>query len=448
MHISFYGGAGTVAGANYLLESGGAKILVDCGLFQGPHYAERQNFEPFPYDPREIAAVLVTHAHIDHVGRIPKLIRNGFAGSIYSTPPTKDFAELLLLDSEHILAKESEREHKTPICAPEDIQGAMRRWHNVKYHAPLAVGPFAITFYNAGHILGSSIIEIRAEGKRLLFSGDLGNYPAPIIQDTEYFDSADYVVLESAYGDRVHENAEERRELLEDVIEDAVKSRGTLMIPAFAMERTQDILFHLNELAEAGRIPSLPIFIDSPLAIKLTHVYQKYQDYFDADVNETIRSGDDIFNFKGLRFTLTTEQSKEIASVPPPKVIIAGSGMSNGGRILHHERRYLPDPKSIILFIGYQSQGTLGREILEGKKAVRIFGEEILVRANVRMISGYSAHADQPRLLAWLRPMRRSVKKVFLVQGEPDAARALAQKIQDELAVRAVAPQMGERFVL
>ncbi|MFH1246441.1 MAG: MBL fold metallo-hydrolase [Candidatus Liptonbacteria bacterium] len=448
MKLTFYGGAGVVAGANYVLESGEVKIMVDCGLEQGTHFAEKNNFEPFAYDPKEIQAVFITHAHIDHTGRLPKLFRDGYRGPIYSTPPTEDFAELLLLDSQHILEKEAERERKQPICTDLDVRGVMKQWHRIKYHVPMKVGPFTVTFYNAGHILGSAIIKIEAEGKTTLFSGDLGNYPAPIIQDTEMFRAADYVVIESAYGSRVHEGAEKRKELLEDIIEDTVRSGGALIIPAFAMERTQDILFHLNDLVEGGRIPKIPIFIDSPLAIKLTHVYQKYQDYFDPEVGERIHSGDDIFNFKGLHFTLTTEQSKEINGVPPPKVIIAGSGMSNGGRILHHEQRYLPDPKSTILFIGYQSKGTLGRNIMEGAKSVKIYDEMVPVRAKVAVISGYSAHADQPRLVEWLRPMRYTIKKVFIVQGEEESATALQGKIQDELAVRAIVPQPREEVVL
>jgi metallo-beta-lactamase family protein len=448
MKLTFHGGAGEVAGANYVLESEGVKIMIDCGLNQGTHFAEKQNFEPFKYNPSEISAVLVTHAHIDHTGRLPKLCRDGYRGPIYSTLPTKEFAELLLLDSEHILRKESERVAKPSICDDADVYQAMKLWHGVKYHEPMKIGPFVITFYNAGHILGSAIIKIEAEGETILFSGDLGNYPAPIIQDTEMFKAADYVVLESAYGSRIHENPEKRREALEDVVEDTVRNGGTLMIPAFAMERTQDILFHLNDLSESGRIPRVPIFIDSPLAIKLTYVYEKYQDYFDPEVGERIRSGDDIFNFKGLHFTLTTEQSKEINSVPPPKVIIAGSGMSNGGRILHHEQRYLPDPKSTILFIGYQSVGTLGRQIMEGAKTVKIYDEIVPVRAKIATISGYSAHADQPRLVGWVRPMRHSLKKVFIVQGEQESSEALQNIIQDELAVRAVVPKSHEEFVI
>lgn len=437
-----------MTGSNYLLESGGTKILVDCGLNQGSHFAERQNFEAFAYNPQDITAVLITHAHIDHIGRLPKLYKDGFHGKIYSTHPTKDFAEFLLLDSEHILNKEAEREGKPPLYTTEDVMAVMNLWQGVDYHASVTVGSFAVQFLNAGHILGSAIVQIEAEGKKIIFSGDLGNYPAPIITPTEMLKDANYCLIESTYGDRVHEGVDERQEHLEDAIEDIVKSGGTLIIPAFAMERTQDLLFHLNELVEHGRVPRVPVYIDSPLAIKLTEVYRKYQSYFNAETKAVIHSGDDILNFPGLHFTLTTEQSKEINQVPQPKVIIAGSGMSQGGRVLHHELLYLPDPKSMILFIGYQVAGSLGRQILEGAKRVKIFGEEVPVHCTVRVISGYSAHADQPRLLGWLSSMRSTLQKVFVVQGEKESPVVLAQKIRDDLALDAVIPEPGQEFVL
>jgi len=442
MKLTFHGGAKSVTGANYLLESEGTKILIDCGLNQGSNFAERQNFEPFPYDPKEISAVFVTHSHIDHIGRLPKLWKDGFRGKIYSAPPTKDFGEFLLLDSEHILSKEAEREKKPPICTAEDVAAAMNLWEG------LDVGPFRVTLYDAGHILGSASILAEAEGKRIVFSGDLGNSPALIIRPTEKISEADYCLIESTYGNRVHEGVDERQGELEDAIEDVVKSGGTLVIPAFAMERTQDLLYHLNALVERGRIPRIPVFIDSPLAIKLTQVYKKYERYFNSEAAALVRSGDDILNFPGLRLTLTTEQSKEINAVPPPKVVIAGSGMSQGGRILHHEVRYLPDPKSMILFIGYQAAGSLGRQILDGAEKVKIFGEEVSVRCKKHAISGYSAHADQPHLLQWLSPMRASLKKVFIVQGEEASSEALAAKIRDELAVRTEIPEPHETVVL
>jgi metallo-beta-lactamase family protein len=459
--LIFYGGAQTVTGTNYLLESGPRKILIDCGLFQGSHYAERQNFEPFPYNPKDIEAVFITHSHLDHIGRLPKLWKDGFRGTIFSTPPTKDFSELLLLDSEHILGKEAEREGKPPLYTVSDIQEMMRLWHKIEYHHPVKIGEITAEFFDAGHILGSAIIKIEVaaqegeprpnngrDGKTIVFSGDLGNYPSPIINKTETIKSADYCVIESAYGDRVHGTATKSEESLEDAIEDIVKTQGVLLIPAFAMERTQDLLFHLNGLVEKKRVPALPIFIDSPLAIKLTAVYKKYENYFNKETYNLVRSGDDILNFPGLRLALTTEQSREINSVPPPKVIIAGSGMSHGGRILHHEIRYLPDPKNMILFVGYQAKDSLGRQILDGSKRVNILGEEVEIRCKKKVISSYSAHADQPRLLAWLRPMRLSLKTVFVVQGEPEASAALAQKIKDELAIEAVIPKPLDEFVL
>ena len=452
MNLTFYGGAGSVTGANYLLETRDkgqeTKILIDCGMQQGSHFAEKKNFEPFPYNPSEIEAVFVTHAHIDHIGLLPKLLKGGFKGKVYSTPATKDFAELMLIDSEHLLGKEAEREGKPPLYDTEDVENLIKLWKCAEYHQPINVAGFNVEFFDAGHILGSAIIRVEAEGKTVVFSGDLGNSPAPIIQPTEKLASADYCLIESTYGDRFHEGLGDRQRDLEAAIEDTVKMGGVLMIPAFALERTQELLFHLNELFEKGKIPEVPVFIDSPLAIKLTAVYRKYEKHFNKEVLKLERAGDDIFNFPGLRFTLTTEQSKEINNVPSPKIIMAGSGMSNGGRILHHEMRYLSDPKNTILFVGYQAVGSLGRRILEGAKSVRIFGEEIPVRCRIREISAYSAHADQGQLLDWLKPLRLSLKKVFVVQGEGSASEVLAGKIRDNYAIDAVVPKEGEKVVL
>jgi len=448
MRLTFHGGADSVTGANYLLESGGTSILIDCGLQQGSKYAERKNFEAFPYDPAGIAGVVITHAHIDHTGRIPKLYHHGFRGEIHSTPPTRNFAEYLLLDSEHILKREAEREKKDPIYTIEDVKASIESWRGHHYHKPFSIGPFKIELYDAGHILGSSVVVIEAEGKRVVFSGDLGNFPAPIIRATEMIEHADYCLVESTYGDRVHENVDERKEELEDAIEDTVKKGGVLMVPAFAMERTQELLFHLNDLVEKGRIPRVPVFIDSPLAIRLTQVYKKYRDYYNKEAEKLIAAGDDILNFPGLHFTLTRSQSMEIANVKPPKVILAGSGMSQGGRIIHHEKRYLPDPKSTILFIGYQAKGSLGRRILEGAKVVKMFGKTVEVKCERRAIGGYSAHADQPRLLEWLTPMRTSLKKLFVIQGEDGPRAALAQRARDELAIDTEIPHDGDVVVL
>ena len=352
MKLTFYGGTGEATGSNYVLESAAGadgktvKIMVDCGLHQGSHYAEKENFEAFSYDARSIEAVFVTHSHLDHIGRLPSLVRAGFGGKIYSTDATKDFAELMLLDSEHLLMKEAEREGKMPLYNNDDIAHVRRLWEGLSYHQPVTVGPFKAQLLDAGHILGSAIIKIEwseaGKTKTIIFSGDLGNFPPPIIKPTEMIDTpVDYCVIESTYGDRIHENVDQRKEQLERAIEDTVKTGGTLMIPTFAMERTQELLYHMHQLFEEGRIPKVPVFIDSPLAIKLTAVYKKHESYFNTETQQIARGGDDILNFPGLRLTLTTEQSKEINEVPPPKVVIAGSGMSNGGRILHHEQRYL-----------------------------------------------------------------------------------------------------------
>lgn len=437
-----------VTGSNYLLEAknqegGITQILVDCGLCQGSGFAEKQNFEPFPYDPRRVEVVFITHAHIDHTGLLPKLYKDGFRGKIYSTKATREFTEVLLLDSEHILGLEAEHTKKPPLYNEEDVYEVMKIWEGVPYHHSISVGPFRLELFDAGHILGSAFVKVEAEGKSVIFSGDLGNYPAPIIQSTEKMPEVDYCLVESTYGDRVHEDVGRRREILEDVIEDTVKARGVLMIPAFAMERTQQLLFELNELVEHGRIPRVPIYIDSPLAIKLTKVYRQFSSCFNPEVAGIIRSGDDILQFPGLHMTLTTEESKDISKAPPPKVIIAGSGMSQGGRILYHEKRYLPDPKNTILFVGFQAKGSMGRMILDGARTVRILGEEVSVRAKAVVISGYSAHADQPRLIEWLRPGRMTLKKIFVVQGEEEAAEALKLKISDELAVHAEVPDPG-----
>lgn len=441
-----------VTGANYLLESnlpasrhGSAKILIDCGLFQGEKHAEDKNYEDFPYKPEEIDYLLITHAHLDHIGRIPKLYKDGFRGKILATKPTKDFTYEMLLDSQEILEKEAKELKRKPLYTHEDVEKSSELIEGVEYGEKIKLGKdIFCRFREAGHILGSAIIEIWAEKKKIVFSGDLGNPPVPLLRPTEFIDEADYVVIESAYGDRVHEARDQRQNLLENAIEDTVTGGGVLMIPAFALERTQELLYELNELVENHRIPRIPIFIDSPLALKALDVYKKYPEYYNKEATYLIKSGDDLFKFSGLVFTETTEESKRINDIKPPKVIIAGSGMSTGGRILHHEIRYLPDPGSCLLLVSYQVAGSLGRRILDGAKEVKIFNETVPVRAKVKEIGAYSAHADQEMLRNWVDKIKRPIKRVFVVQGEEGPALALVQLIRDHLGIDARAPMTGE----
>ncbi|MDP3953381.1 MAG: MBL fold metallo-hydrolase [bacterium] len=451
MKLTFHGGAGAVTGANYLLETADGKFLIDCGLHQGGRLCEEQNYEPFGYDPSSIDSLFITHAHIDHIGRAPRLYKMGFRGKVFSTAPTKEFAEELLRDSRDILAREAKRDGKKPLYNDADIDGLMGLWKTNGYHKQILAKDIKAEFYDAGHILGSSYIVIESEGKRIVFSGDLGNVPAPMLKDTEKITQADYALIESAYGGRFHEDLEERKQILEDVIENTVKRGGTLMIPAFAMERTQQVLHELNGLVEGGRIPPIPIFLDSPLAIKLTGIYRKYTgdpEYMDQKSIDLFQAGDAIFQFPGLKFTPKTEESNQIADVSGPKIIIAGSGMSNGGRITRHEARYLPDEKNTLLIVGYQAEGTLGRRLIDGAKEVKVNGQVVPIRAQIKAIGGYSAHADQRGLLSWLRPMRDTLRRVFIVQGEGEQMTALKQVVQDELAINATIPSIGESVEL
>lgn len=445
MRLHFHGAARIVTGTNYLLETKDAKILVDCGMFQGAQHVEDKNYEKFPYNPKEIDYLLITHAHIDHTGRIPKLYKDGFRGKILATRPTKDFANIMLLDSQDVLEDEARHLNKKALYEIEDVEKSLQLIEGVNYGKKINLGKgVSCCFRDAGHILGSAIIEIWAEGKKIVFSGDLGNPPVPLLRPTEFIEEADYVLIESTYGDKVHEGRGQRKDMLENAIEDTVVRGGTLMIPAFALERTQELLYELNELVENNRIPKMPIFMDSPLAIRALEIYKKYPEYYNKEATYLIKSGDDLFKFPGLNLTKTAEESKRINNVKPPKIIIAGSGMSTGGRILHHEIRYLPDPNSTILFINFQIAGSLGRRIKDGAEKVRIFNETVSVQAETRSIPGYSAHADQKMLRDWVDKIKRPIKHVFAVQGEEDAVLSIAQLIKDHLGIDASAPMLGD----
>ena len=442
--VTFYGGTGSVTGANFLLEADGKKILVDCGLTQGFKVADDVNWDPFPYDAREIDMLFVTHSHVDHVGRIPKLISEGFRGGIYSTEPTKDIAGPILEDTAGILSKNREFD-LGKIYSIENLKLMLSLWQGFPYHEKIRITDYLeVSFRDAGHILGSAMVEFIYNGKKILFTGDLGNSPSPLLPDTEKITDIDYLIMESVYGDRNHESRNDRRKNLERAIEDNYKRKGTLMIPTFSLERSQELLFELDELVENDRIPVMPIFFDSPLAIRLTEVFKKYKDYFNETAQKAISSGTHIFDFPGLHSTLKSEESKVINTTPNPKVVIAGSGMSAGGRIVHHEQHYLPDPKNTILLMGYQSFGTPGRLIQEGVKVVRISGEDVSVRANVITISGYSGHKDSDGLINFVEDTAETIKRVFVVMGEPKSSMFLVQKLRDNLGLDASAPEKGD----
>lgn len=442
-----------VTGANYLVETDKLKFLVDCGMIQGEIKTDELNAIDFPYAPDEIDFVLITHAHLDHIGRLPKLIRNGFRGKIYATPPTIDLSSLILKDSLKIAREEAKHYPKRMLFCSKDIAVVSQNFTLAEYGREITPADgVKIIFRNAGHILGSAIIEVIVEeagkSKKIVFSGDLGNPPTPLLPPYDMIDGADYMLVESAYGDRNHENKELRKHKLEDIIEETIKRKGVLLIPTFALERTQELLFELNELVENNRIPKVRIFIDGPLSIEATEIYKKYQNYFNKEARYIIDSGDDIFKFPGLEFTKTPEESKKINDAPPPKIIIAGSGMSQGGRILHHELRYLSDPNNTMLVITYQVKGTRGRKIFNGEPSVHIFGQEVPVKINIKAVGGYSAHADQRALVKWVRKSKKTLKKVFVVQGEPGPAEALKQVIADHLGISAMVPEGGQVFEL
>lgn len=448
--ITFYGGVGTVTGANFLIEGAGKRFLVDCGLMQGCFkVCDDANRAPFPYEPSSIDAVFITHSHIDHVGRLPKLVKDGFRGVIYSTPPAREIAELMLVDSLGVMGKEAARDGLPTIYEENDVSESMKLWKTSLYKESIDMGGgIKVRLLDSGHVLGSSMVEVLYNGKKIILTGDLGNSPSPLLNDPETIADADYLVIESVYGDRNHESHSERKRRLEEIFEREIRLKGVLMIPAFSLERSQEILFEVNDFLENKKIPHIPIYFDSPLAIKVTKVYSKYKDYFNPDVRDLIKEGDDIFSFPGLKVTMTTEESRAISNEPDPKVIIAGSGMSNGGRIIHHEKRYLPDSKNTLLLIGYQSAGTPGRLLQEGVKSIKILGEDVPVNAEIITISGYSAHKDSDALLDFISHTNDTVKKVFVVMGETRSSLFLAQRLRDNLGVQAVVPSVGDSFEL
>ncbi|MCC2631530.1 MAG: metallo-beta-lactamase, partial [Patescibacteria group bacterium] len=376
----------------------------------------------------------------------PKLYKEGFRGNIWCTQPTSELAMITLRDSVHLIEDEAERHHHDPLYVTEDVEPLEDMWKQLEYHKEKEIMPgVVVSLTDAGHILGSASVKIMADGQQAVFSGDLGNSPVPLLRNTQSVDEADIVIIESTYGNRVHEPSAHRYELLQEAILDTIRSKGTLIIPSFALERTQELLYELNHLHLTRKIPHVPIFLDSPMAIAATEVFRAHTDYFNTEARAQINHGDDLFRFPGLIFTRNSMDSKEILTVPGPKVIIAGSGMMNGGRVMHHLKNYLAKANTILMIIGYQVEGSLGRKLHDGEKVVHIYGQEIHVHAQVRSCGAFSGHADYPRLMHWLNGFHHHPpRKIFVTHGELNSALSFSQAIEDQMGVSSGVPEYGE----
>lgn len=445
MKISFFGAAHEVTGSCFLLETEEKNILVDCGMFQGSNFNEARNHDTFPFDPNDLDAVFVTHAHADHTGRIPKLVRDGFNGPMYMTKATAELARIIWEDAHSIMVADEEKFQTPVLYDATDIERAVGQCQGVDYRTPVDFGGgVKAVWKDAGHIFGAAFIEVTAHGKTVVFSGDIGNTDVPILRDTDRLGKVDILLAESTYGDRQHETRRESIDLILGLIKEGCDRGGTILLPAFSIERTQELLYDLNTMSEEGRLPKMPIFLDSPMAINALDVYRRYPEYYDRQAYCLHQTGKDFFQFPQLHTTRSREESKHINQVPAPKMIIAGAGMMNGGRIVHHAYRYLSDPKSTLIIVGYQAQGTLGRRLYEGAERVRIFGEQIPVRCTVKAIGGLSAHADQEKMVSWIRNAEQVPEKIYCVHGESHAATALAHRYRDEFGVIALVPEYGE----
>ncbi|MGH9488465.1 MAG: MBL fold metallo-hydrolase RNA specificity domain-containing protein [Terriglobales bacterium] len=452
MHISFHGAAGDVTGSCHLLHIGNQQILIDCGLFQGSRRLHEENSEPFGFDPAQIDLLLLTHAHLDHCGRIPLLVKQGFRGRILTTPATLDLAKLVLHDAAALQGEEARRHHVRPLYDAGDVQQALERMEGgIAYGAAreVAAGVRA-TFHDAGHILGSAwiLLELEEGGqrRRVVFSGDLGNRNKPILNPPEPAPPADVLVMESTYGDRNHRSQAESVAEFRSALETTLPGGGNVVIPTFALERAQDLLYYLRAMAAEGKLPAAtPVFLDSPMAISATEIFRRHPECFNAEMKALLASGTDPFALPKLAFTRTAESSQAIGSARGA-IIMAGSGMATGGRILHHLQNNLASSANRIVFVGYAAQGTPARQIIDGAKEVKLYGETIAVRAQVSTIGGFSAHADHDDLLAWALASGKPAQ-VLLVHGEPQAAQVLAQALADH-GLSAAIPRLGDKFEL
>lgn len=441
MKITFYGGVKSVTGSNFLLESAKIKILIDCGLIQEENVCDQDNLLPFPYKANEIKAVLITHAHLDHVGRLPKLIHEGFNGYVYSTLPTKDLAYEIILDCQKVIQGNCTQPKVTEIYSQENINKLFSHWQTISYHEKFNLEDLEIEFFDAGHILGSAFIKIN----NIVFSGDLGNQAEDLNNDLEPLPEVDYLILESTYGDRNHQNLWQREEIFEKILEKIIYEKKTLIIPAFALERSQEIIFTINKFINQKKIPEVKVFFDSPLAQRISLIYETYPEYLNPRLRNIIAVRG-IFDNENFKIVKDRDDEKEMFLTPSPKIILASSGMLTGGKILTILEKYIEDKQTTLLFVGYQAEGSLGRKILDGAKEILINGKKFSVFAEIISLFSFSAHRDQQGILDWLYPRRFNLRKVFLTHGDHQSKENLRLKIMDNLAIETIIPGSGEEI--